>query len=388
METFVNPLIISMLIKRCFAHKVTFFMGGELWNPKMKFATKDIVYVFVELDSGEFGVGEVWSAFGSPETLVHIVNNDISPLVAGEDPHEIEHIREKVFSLAPMGSMVGLMTNALSGVDIALWDLRGKLLGQPLGQLLGSYSESVYAYASGGLYGKDKGLDELASEVRGYVEEGFTGVKMKIGGVSISEDTERVAVVRDAIGLDTRLMVDSLHTYNVDQAMEAAKAIREHNIYWFESPLALDDMAGHGIINSSSGIDVCANESLSGVYQFKHLLEHGGAKYVHFDLSVCGGITEAIKIAALAENEGLKCTIHSASGVSLFATSVHFASSIPNCDSVEYHFVHQWLSEHKPEALVHEGPMVKSLGEPGIGTSFITPDFIEQIAEVELAKAN
>ncbi len=376
-----------MAIKRCFAHKVAHFMGGNLWNPMMKFATKDIVYVFVEMDSGEFGAGEVWSAYGTPETLVHIINSDISPLVAGESPHDIEHIREKVYKLAPLGGIAGLMLNALSGVDIALWDLRGKLLGLPLNKLLGTYSESVYTYASGGLYGKGKGLDELASEVKGYVDDGFTGVKMKIGGLPISEDSERVAVVRDAIGPDTRLMVDSLHAYDVAQAMKAADAIREYDIYWFESPVALEDMAGHGVINTSSGIHVSANESLSGIYQFKHLMEHRGAEFIHFDLSVCGGITEAIKIAALAEAEGLKCTVHAASGVNLFATSVHFASSIPNCDSVEYHCVHQWLSQHQPDAMVHDGPWVKPLSSPGIGTDFLTPDLVEKVAAEELLKA-
>jgi len=169
--------------------------------------------------------------------------------------------------------------------------------------------------------------------------------------------------------------------------MEAAKAIRDYDIYWFESPVPLEDPAGHGTINAESGIDVCANESLSGIHQFKYLLEHQGATYVHFDLSACGGITEALKIAALAESKGLQCTVHSASGVSLYSTSVHFACSIPNCDSVEYHFVHRWLSDHKPELLAHDGPMVKPSSEPGIGTSFITPDFIEQVAKDELAKA-
>ncbi len=376
-----------MVIKRCFAQKVAYYMGGKLWNPMMKFATKDIVYVFVEMDSGEIGVGEVWSAHGTPETLVHVVNNDISPMIAGENPHDIDHIRKKVYGIAPLGSMVGVMMNALSGVDIALWDLRGKLLNLPLHKLLNSYSESAYTYASGGLYGKDKGLDELASEVKGYVEDGFTGVKIKIGAVSIAADAERVRVVREAIGPDARLMVDSLHAYDVPQAMEVADAIRDYDIYWFESPVALEDQAGHGVINSKSGIDVCANESLSGMFQFKHLLEHRGATYVHFDLSVCGGITEALKIAALAEAEGLKCTVHAALGVGLFSTSAHFACSIPNCDSVEYHFVHQWLSEHKPELMAHEGPMVKPSSEPGIGMSFMTPDFIEKVAKDELARA-
>ena len=91
-----------MPIKRCFARKVDFFMGGHLWNPKVKFPKKEVIFVFVEMDSGECGVGEIWSAYGVPDTVVHIINHDFSPLLAGENPHEIESIRRKIHGLAPM----------------------------------------------------------------------------------------------------------------------------------------------------------------------------------------------------------------------------------------------------------------------------------------------
>ena len=363
-------------------------MGGDLWNPKTRFATKDLVYAFVELESGEFGVGEIWAAHGSPDSVVFIINNDFSPLLIGESPEDIDRLRDKVAGLAPMGSLLGLMMNAWSGIDVALWDLRGKLADRPLNGLLNVYSDSVYTYASGGLYGKNKGLDELSEEMRGYVELGFTGVKMKIGAVSILEDAERVAVVREAVGPGIRLMVDALHAYSVKEAMKMAEIIREHDIYWFESPVALEDPVGHGIVNTQSGIPVCGNESLTGVSQFQHLIEHNGVKFVHFDLSVCGGISEAIKIVSLADSEGLSCTLHAAGGVSLFSTSVQFASTIASCDSVEHHFVHRWLSDFNPEAMAHDHGLVKPSPAVGTGNLFINPEFVERMAGEELAKAN
>lgn len=377
-----------MLIKRCFAIKAPFFMGGKLWNPMMKFATKDTVFVFVETESGERGVGEVWPAYGSADSIVFIINNDIAPLVDGEDSCDIERIREKVYKLSPLGGVANLLMNAISGLDIALWDLKGKLSSKPVSRLLGAEPNAIYTYASGGLYGRDKGLPELASEMSGYIKLGFDAVKMKIGGLPIPEDVERVATVREAIGPDTRLMVDAVHAYSVQDAMAVADKIKAYDIYWFESPVALDDMKGHGILNTQCGIPVCANESLSNIYQYEHLLSHNGATFVHLDLSTCGGITEAVKIVKLAESEGLNCTLHAASSVHLYSASLQFAASIPNLDSVERHFTHHWLSESQPEILEHDGPFARPIEKPGVGTPFITPDFIEATANAELAKAS
>jgi len=354
----------------------------------MRFATKDTVYVFVETEPGECGVGEIWPAYGSADSIAFIINNDIAPLVAGEDPGDIDRIRDKVYKLSPLGGVANLLMNAISGLDIALWDLKGKLSSKPIRTLLGSKSNAIYTYASGGLYGKGKGLTELAAEMDGYIKQGFDAVKIKIGGLPIPEDVDRVATVREAIGPHARLMVDAVHAYSVQEAMEVADKIKPYDIYWFESPVALDDMRGHGIVNTQSGIPVCANESLSNIYQYEHLLSHKGAAFVHFDLSTCGGISEAIKIAKLAESEGLDCTLHAATGVHLYSASLQVAASINNLDSVERHFTHHWLSENQPEILEHGGPYAKPTGKPGVGTPFITPDFIEATARSELAKAS
>ena len=362
-------------------------MGGDLWNPMMSFATKDTVYVFAETESGECGVGEVWPAYGSADSIVFIINNDIAPLVVGEDSEEIDRIRKKAYKLSPLGGVANLLMNAISGLDVALWDLKGKLSNKPLNQLLGVKSSSIYTYASGGLYGKDKGLEELAAETKGYIEEGFDAVKIKIGGLPIPQDVERVAAVREAIGPNARLMVDAVHAYSVKDALDIAEKIKPFNIYWFESPVSLDDMKGHGILNTQGGIPVCANESLSNIYQFEHLLSHNGATFVHFDLSTCGGISEAIKIADLADSENLNCTLHAATGIQLYSASLHFASSISNLDSVERHFTHHWLSEHQPEILDHQGPYASPIDKPGVGTPFINRSFIENVSKKERAKA-
>lgn len=377
-----NDCSHRMKIKHVFAKQIDFPMSGKVWNPALTFKAKEIVFIFVETDTGILGVSEVWSFYGSSRSIVDTINNDFAPLVVGEDPHFIERIRERIAGLTPIGTLEGILVNALSGLDNALWDLRAKLLNVPLYQLLGAHSDRVYTYASGGLYGREKTIDDLKNEVGGYIEQGFEGVKIKIGGASPREDLNRIAATREAIGSDTRLMIDAVHAYNVPEALSFASKAKEYDIYWFESPVSLDDNAGHAEVNSRGGIPVCANESLYGCRNFNDLIGRRGTEYVHLDLCACGGITEARKIAAIAEAHDMPCTLHSANTICLFSTSVHFAATLNNCDSVEYHQVHQWLRDYAPEstmALV-DGPYVKPLDTPGIGMEFVTPDFIDKIA--------
>lgn len=378
-----------MKIKHVFAKQINFPMGGKLWNPALSFQAKEIIFVFVETDTGVLGVSEVWSFYGSARSIVDTINLDFAPLVVGEDPHFTERIRERIAGLAPIGTLEGILVNALSGLDNALWDLRAKLLNTPLYQMLGAHSDRVYTYASGGLYGRGKTIDELRNELGQYIEQGFTGVKIKIGGVSQEEDLRRIAASREAIGPEARLMIDAVHAYNVPEALSMAQKAQEHDIYWFESPVALADNAGHAVVNARGGIPVCANESLYGCRSFNELIRQRGTEYVHFDLCACGGITEARKIAAIAEAHDLPCTLHAANTICHFSASIHFAATLPNCDSVEFHHVHQWLRAYAPEATMalSDGPYVKPLESPGIGMDFITPDFIDKmVEEIEIAR--
>ncbi len=379
-----------MKIKRLYAKQVDFPMGGDVWNPALVFHQKEIVYVFVETEKDTFGVGELWSFYGPTRSVVDMINNDFAPVVEGEDPHAIERIRQKIAGLAPIGTLEGIVVNALSGLDIALWDLRAKALNVPLSQLLGAHSDSVYTYASGGLYQKGKGVDGLKSELGGYIEDGFKGVKIKIGALSEQEELERIAAAREAIGGDARLMIDALHAYSVPQALQIARKARDLDVYWFESPVALSDTKGHAILNTSGDIPVCANESLYGIRAYQELIQQRAAEFVHFDLCACGGITEARKIAALAEVNDLPCTLHAANGVCLFSTSIHFGASIPNCDSVENHQVHRWLSEYAPAETMRliKGAQVAPLDTPGHGMDFITPDFLDKVANELKAQGN
>lgn len=377
-----------MKIKHVFAKQINFPMGGKVWNPALAFDAKEVVFIFVETTDGTLGVGEVWPFYGTARSIVDIVDHDFAPLIIGEDAHFIERIRERIAGLAPIGTLEGILVNALSGLDIALWDLRARLFGVPLYRLLGARADSVYTYASGGLYGRNKTVQQLGEEAANYIDQGFDGIKIKIGGASQREDLQRIAATRAAIGPEARLMIDAVHAYNVPEALSIASQAIEHDIYWFESPVALDDYEGHALVNRQGGIPVCANESMYGARNYNRLLGQRGAEYAHFDLCACGGITEARKIAAVAESYGVPCTLHAANTVCLFSASIHFAASLAQCDSVEYHQVHQWLRSDAPESTMalSEGPSVKPLELPGLGMDFITPEFLDRKID-EIAKS-
>ena len=162
-----------------------------------------------------------------------------------------------VWQTTSISARRGIISAAISAVDMALWDLIGKTFQTPVYQLLGVFSDQVPCYASAGLYGKDKDQNALADEMRGYLNHGFSDVKMKVGGVPLDQDLERLKAVREAIGSASRLMVDANYTLNVPQSLKMAKAFEPYDIYWLEAPVSPDDLSGQAKVNDLSPIPVC-----------------------------------------------------------------------------------------------------------------------------------
>ncbi|MEM7022640.1 MAG: mandelate racemase/muconate lactonizing enzyme family protein, partial [Pseudomonadota bacterium] len=256
----------------------------------------------------------------------------------------------------------------------ALWDLIGKAAGRPLYKLLGACDEQVFTYASAGLYGKDKGPDELGAEMAGYVERGFTAVKMKVGGATLKEDVARVAAAREAIGPDTKLMVDALYNLSVPEALAMARAVERYDIHFFEAPVSAHDVEGQAQVHAQSPIPVCGNETLAWADTFRRLITAGAVHFVQFDPAACGGLTEARRIADMAGAFHKPCTLHASSTSVLMAAALHLGAAMPNCHSVEYHMVHQWFWDLEPEGtFAAEESFVRPPEGPGLGVS-LTPD--------------
>jgi L-alanine-DL-glutamate epimerase-like enolase superfamily enzyme len=201
---------------------------------------------------------------------------------------------------------------AMSVVDNALWDLKGKILGQPVWKLVGGTQERVWVYAAGGYYAEGKGPKELAAELESYAKDGFGAVKMKVGwpGVTLKHDAERVRAVREAIGPDVELMVDANNAWDANTAIRFGRMIEKYDPYWFEEPVHSDDFKGGEKVAAALDFPVATGENEFTRWGFRDLIEAGAVEVVQADPNICGGISEWLKIAAMASAVHLKMAPH------------------------------------------------------------------------------
>ncbi len=361
-----------MKITEIHTRVITKSLEGAPRNPLMAWRNKSILLVFIHDDTGHVGIGEAWCDGGSPTITANLIEEDLKALLVGADPRDFAHIWQQIYNTTIYSVRDGITFAALSGIDIALWDLLGKTYGVSVSQLLGGGSKRVFAYASGGLYAEGKTAQDVGKEMYGYVDQGFRGVKLKVGGATLTEDVARVAAVRDAVGPNVRIMVDAVYALSVPDAIRLAHALEQYQIYFLEAPVDARNLSGMARVARASTIPVAGNEFAYGRRQFKGILDSQAAEFIHLDAILCGGITEAIRIASLADTYGVACSYHAASSAVCFAANLHVAAATPNCDSVEYHMIHQMLFEQIPIdtfRLDKDGFMVVP-DTPGLGLSF------------------
>ena len=362
-------------ICKCVTRIVTKQDGRALWNPRTRWTEKRVVLAFLVLDDGTVGVGEAYCDGGTPDSVVAIIERDLAPKLLGQDPLRTRHLWHEMIDTAVVSAKGGACYAAASALDIAVWDLAGKILGQPVYRLLGGTSSKVLAYASGGLYGEGRTPDDVATEVAGYVAQGFRGVKIKVGGLPIRQDLKRVQAARDAIGPDVRLMVDALYSYSPTDALRFARLAAPFDIHFFEAPVHPDDIDGLRRVCSASPIPVAGNEFAYGIDSFRRLIVDAGVDVVHADAILCGGISGAQRVADLAAAFNRPVSFHAASSAVCLAANAHVAAAVHNVESVEFHMVHQVLFDiatHLPFAL-SEGYLQLS-DEPGLGVG-LQPGF-------------
>ena len=293
--------------------KATIVDLGQLeqpfWNSIIKTTKTRRGRIEVYTDEGPVGMAP-WSA--STSTQVTILGSIRDKLV-GEDPLRIDYLWGKMYMgrtrkpVAKGGYIV-----SMSVVDNALWDLKGKILGQPVWKLAGGAQDRVWAYAAGGYYAEGKGLKELCRELESYVADGFGAVKMKVGwpGVSIRDDVERVRAVREAIGPEVELMVDANNAWDANTAIRFGRLVEKYDPYWFEEPVHADDLKGAARVAAALDMPVASGENEFTRWGFRDLIESGATEVVQADPNICGGISEYLKIAAIASANHLKMAPH------------------------------------------------------------------------------
>ncbi|MBM3189035.1 MAG: mandelate racemase/muconate lactonizing enzyme family protein [Chloroflexi bacterium] len=318
--------------------------------------------VRVSTDAGIEGVGSVYS---HPDMVRAVVEGNLRDLLLGEDPVEVERLWTRMYQVTRWYGRKGAAMSALGGVDVALWDIRGKALGKPVYELLGARRQRVPAYASALLWKDD--ISALAEEARGYVTAGYAGVKMRLGR-TWQYDIAAVRAVREAIGPGRRLMVDGSMRYTLTSALRLARELEAVDAFWFEEPFPPEELAAYAALRSKARVPLAAGENEFGVQGFQELIRAHAVDIAQPDCSRSGGLTECHRIGVLAGQAGLDVATHTWSDAVALVANMHLIASLPNGLTVEVDrtgnpFIDDLLSE--PLRLV-DGELAMPTG-PGLG---------------------
>jgi L-alanine-DL-glutamate epimerase-like enolase superfamily enzyme len=319
----------------------------------------EVVFLFAEITTelGHSGVGFSYSKrAGGPAQYAHA--KEVAAGLIGEDPNDIGRIYTKLLWAGASVGRSGVATQALAAVDIALYDLKAKRAGLPLAKLLGSFRDSVQTYnTSGGFLNAT--LDEVKARATQSIEEGIGGIKIKVGLPDSKEDLRRVAGIREHIGWDVPVMVDANQQWERATALRMGRQLEEFNLVWIEEPLDAYDFEGHAQLAQVLDTPIATGEMLASVAEHKGLIRANGCDIIQPDAPRVGGITQFLRLAALADERGLGLAPHFAMEIHL-----HLAAAYPREPWVE-HF--DWLDPLFNERLeTKDGRMIVP-DRPGLG---------------------
>jgi L-alanine-DL-glutamate epimerase-like enolase superfamily enzyme len=323
--------------------------------------TREFVTLELGTDQGLTGVGLTFFG-GALTAALKAAVDALAGLLIGDDPTETEAIAAKARRAAGSSGPGGIFTLALSAIDIACWDLKGKAVGRSVAALLGGLRERVPTYASGALM-RPHPIDYLAKAGPRLRDMGFRQMKMQCGSEpTVAASVERVRVMRESIGPDVDLMCDINQLWSVNHAIEVGRRIEPYHLFWLEDPTAHDDYAGLARIADNLTTPIAAGEYHYGIVPFRHMLEARSIDIVMIDLLRAGGITQWMKIAGMAEAFNLPVVSHLVPEL-----HVHLIAAIPNGLTVEYM---PWTLRLWEEAPTLDHGQLVVPAKPGLGLAF------------------
>lgn len=347
-------------------------------------SAQDALIVQVHTDEpGIVGYGEVDS---SPEVVKAIIDaprshrlcTGLGEAILGQDPLEVERLWEVMYRASVWFGRRSVAIHAISGIDLALWDIRGKALGQPVHRLLGgAFRREIPAYASVLM---PETPEAVAAEVQRRQREGYGAIKLGWGplGIDMAADVELVRAARDAAGRDMNIMIDlgfypgaDLHSgWDSSSVLEFARRIEPFRPFWLEECLPPDDLDGLARVAAGTSIRTAGGENYTTRFEFAELMDKGHVSIVQPDVTRAGGLTECRRIAALAEQRGLPCVPHAWSTGLIKAASMHLVAAIPNAIYLEYTLSDSPLNTDLfPDAVQVDGGMARVPDAPGLGVS-------------------
>lgn len=331
----------------CFPLKITTpqpYLGGEVkasdsdyyYRPEYRcvYSRKmETCLVKITTDSGHVGWGEALAPV-VPQVIAEIITQLFAPLLTGQSPFASQVLNARMYdAMRDRGHITGYHIDALAAVDIALWDLKGQILNQPVYQLLGgAFREQIPCYVSGL---PEPDLPARCALALRWQQKGFNAIKLALG-YGVQQDIENVRAIRDALGPQASLFLDAHWNYSVAQAAELANALHPLGVGFLEAPLLPEDIAGHRELRAKSPLPIALGETERTRYQFKPFIEQRAMDIVQPDVGRTG-ITELMHIASLAQTWNLQVAPHLSVGLGpCIAASIHVAAALPNLFMLEY----------------------------------------------------
>jgi len=315
------------------SHVLRYELDKELGYSQQYYKHRTAHLVEIETDEGITGWGECFGPGNIALANKYIVEKVIQPLIIGEDPINKEYIWHKVYNLLRDSGQKGMPIQALSGIDIALWDILAKKAKLPLYQLLGGKTNNkipVYGY---GMMLQKKSVEELCElfkkEANQIKEKNFKAMKMKVG-LGPKEDLKLVSAVREVIGNDFKLMVDANHAYNKNDALYVGRGLDEMEIYWFEEPVAPEDYDGYKELKEKLKTNIAGGEAEFTKYGWNQLIKNNCIDIAQPEVCGLGGITEYLKVSALAQSNFIPIVNHVWGSALSVAVNLHLLTSLPD----------------------------------------------------------
>lgn len=298
-----------------------FGMSQWLWD------TRKICLVEVITDDGVVGWGE---CYGPAFSNAAVIQELYKPHLMGRDPLSRSVLWEKMYNTSRDYGRKGIAVCALSGIDIALWDIFGKVVRQPIYKLLGGpFTSSIEGYASAFYYAGEYG-DNVELEAEQVKQRGYHHVKMKVGAVRLEQDAERVRKVRRVLGSDAQIAVDANHAYTASEAIQFGRAIENERPAWFEEPVEPEDVYGYQKVRETLDIPIAGGESEYTRFGYRDFLQQRCVDIIQPDATACGGITESMHIAYMGHAQGVSVYPHVWGTAIGLAAAMHIIVSIPD----------------------------------------------------------
>jgi L-alanine-DL-glutamate epimerase-like enolase superfamily enzyme len=316
---------------------------------------RPLLIVQVHTDEGIVGLGEAAAYGGYLESVEALILGELRQIILGQDPFRVEKLWGAMAARPHQRGRRGMLMMAISGIDIALWDIVGQATKTPLYRLFGAYRETLTAYASAGFYSRDKNAAALAEEVGGYAERGFRWVKIKVGRnpdvmlnplhdmhfsdyatATLEEDVERVRAVRAAVGPRVKIAIDANNAWTAPVALKFMREVEPLDIAWLEEPVATEDLVGSAELADRLDTPIAGYETETGLPGFRELIVRRAVDIVQPDAIWTGGITECRKVAALAQAFHLPVVPHVFSSALSTIANMHLIASLPNAGLLEF----------------------------------------------------